>query len=127
MAIQAICVRCGKPKKQPFRACRACGFLPETEYQMARALIFSRARTVGGVPVGRDAPTLKALSAQIQAGRFYEFDPDEEQRALAAWRALRADEERRRARRKRLAAGAALAVLGIAALATWLYWRAAPG
>lgn len=102
MAIRAICVRCGKPKKDAFASCRACGFLPETEYQFGRALIFSLTKTVGGLPLGRDAQTLKALSAQIQAGRFYEFDPKEEQRAVEAWRALREEDDRERARRRKI-------------------------
>lgn len=117
MAIRAICVRCGKPKKDAFASCRACGLLPETEYQMGRALIFSLTKTVGGVPVGRDARTLKALSAQIQSGRFYEFDPKEEQRAVDAYRVYRKNEDGRRARRKHVAWISMVAVLVIALLA----------
>lgn len=121
MAIRAICVPCGRPKKEPFRVCRACGFRPESEYQLARSLIFALERTVGGVRIGRDAPTLKALSAQIRAGRFYEFDPQEEQRALEAWRVLKAQGERRRARRRRLGWIAFALVSVIGALAVWLF------
>ncbi|BAU49209.1 hypothetical protein SVA_2661 [Sulfurifustis variabilis] len=117
MAIQAICVCCGKPKTKVFGPCRACGFLPETEYQMARALILSLTRTVGGLSVGRDASTLKAVAAQIQAGRFYEFDPREEQRAVAAWRAWSAENERRRARRRSIAWTVLTLVLAAVAIA----------
>jgi hypothetical protein len=116
--IRAICVPCGRPKKEPFLKCPRCGFLPETEYQIGRALIFSLTRTIAGVAVGRDAETLKALSAQTRAGRFYEFDPKEEQRAVDAWRFLRQESERRRARRRRAAwavLALALAVLAIVA------------
>lgn len=121
MAIRAICVRCGKPKKDAFASCRACGFLPETEYQMGRALIFSLTKTVSGVPVGRDAQTLKALSAQIQSGRFYEFDPKEEQRAVDAYRVYRKNEDRRRTRRKHVAWISTVAVLVVIALLAGLY------
>ena len=111
MAVRAICVRCGKPKKRPLVSCGACGFFPETEYQMGRALILSRAQTVGGVSVGRDAQALKDLSAQIQGGRPYHFDPQEEQRAVEAYRALRAENDRKRARRR--AAAWAIVVLAL--------------
>jgi len=112
MAIRAICVRCGKPKRRALAACRACGFEPETEYQIARALIFAATTTVGGVAVGRDAETLKALASQTQAGRFYEFDPNEERRVVEAYARQRtADRARRRARRRVLLWAVSLAVV----------------
>ena len=120
MAIRAICVRCGKPKKKPLSPCRSCGFLPETEYQIARALIFSVTKTVGGVTLGRDVQTLKALSAQTLSGRFYEFNPKEEQRAVEAYRKFReTDDARKRVRRR--ATVWTMSMLALALIAAAVY------
>lgn len=88
MAIKAICVACGKPKPNPFGTCKACGFLPETDYQFARALIFSMPSS-DRKKIGRDQESLKALSKQITGGRPYEFDPSEVELALQAYQQLK--------------------------------------
>jgi hypothetical protein len=77
LAIKAICVACGKPKRDPYVECKACGFQPQTDYQMARALIFSPPSSAIHEKIGRDQKSLKALSKQITGGRPYEFDPVE--------------------------------------------------
>lgn len=62
---------------------------------------------------------LKALSAQIVSGRFYEFDPEEERRALDAYRRGLAEDSARQANRRRKLLVAA--IVGIVALGVWLY------
>lgn len=86
MAIKAICVSCGKPKSSPFNECKSCNYVPETEYQISRALIFSSLRTMGGIRMGREQATLKQLSKQVMAGRPYEFDPAEIENVVNAYR-----------------------------------------
>lgn len=88
MAIKAICVACGKPKRDPYIACKACGFQPATDYQMARALIFSPPSPVTHEKIGRDQKSLKALSKQITGGRPYEFDPVEVEAAVKVYQRL---------------------------------------
>ena len=125
MAIKAICVACGKPKKNPLLQCQSCQFKPETEYQIARALVFSQKSNIGGMEVGRDAEALKSLSAQISAGRPHEFDPGEVERAVTAWRQeqaemIRAAEHRRKTRRMIYLVLAIIAILALVVAATIL-------
>lgn len=124
MAIAAICVRCGKPKKEPLRQCKTCGYRPETEYEKARALIFSLSRTLGGTQVGRDAEALRALSAQTRAGKFYEFDPNEESRVVEALLVHEREQAHRRSRSGRIVWIILLLAFGVIGLGTWLYFRA---
>lgn len=86
MSLKAICVSCGKPKRNPYSRCKSCNYEPETEYQISRALIFSASRVMAGVNIGRDHKTLKQLSKTVMAGRPYEFDPVEIEKTVAAYR-----------------------------------------
>lgn len=89
MAIKAICVACGKPKKEVFSECKACGFKPDTDYQFARQVIFSLPSSLANDSIGRDENSLKALSKQIIGGRPYEFDPDEVEQALQVYQLIK--------------------------------------
>jgi len=110
MAIKAICVACGKPKGSAFIACKACGFQPETEYQMARALIFSLPSAISP-HVGRDRETLKQLSRQITGCRPYEFDPNEVESALGAYRSIKEEKIAKKKKKKMIIILLVLALL----------------
>ena len=123
MRVAAICVRCGRPKKDPLRQCKACGYEPQTEYEKARALIFSSPKSIAGAQIGRDAATLEALSAQTQGGKFYEFDPKEELRVVDVLRIYEGQQARKRARNRKILLFIALITFATIVLIAWLYLR----
>ena len=73
----SICTKCGTPKKRPADTCRKCGFVPLTDDEKAKSLILSTAYEIRGEYRGKSIEELKAISAAIQAGKPYDFDPGE--------------------------------------------------
>lgn len=121
MAIKAICVACGQAKRNPYTECKACGFQPETEYQMARALIFSPPSSVSNSQIGRDQESLKALSKQITGGRPYAFDPKEVEQALAAYKNFSQSETEKKKRNKKLMVSALILIILITGIAGYFF------
>jgi hypothetical protein len=83
---QSVCVSCGRFKRRALIRCKRCGYLPSSDYEIARAVILSRQMQAGATVIGRSPSELKRIAAEIRGGRPYLFDPDEEQIALYAYR-----------------------------------------
>ena len=116
---QSVCVSCGQFKRRALERCKHCGYLPGTDYEIARAVILSRQVQAGAASVGLTLPELERIAAQIRGGRPYLFDPNEEQTALSAQRHLQDLAVGKRRRRVAIAIGVAALTLGIAYL-TWM-------
>ena len=86
MKIRAVCVTCGAFKKAAVESCPECGYEPESEYEVARALILSKQFPVGNRIIGRSVDELRAIGEQIRAGRPYYFDAQEQQIVAEAYR-----------------------------------------
>ncbi len=86
MKIGAVCVTCGAIKKAAVERCPQCGYEPESEYEVARALILSKAFPAGNRIIGRSLDELRAIGEQIRSGRPYYFDPHEQQTVVEAYR-----------------------------------------
>ena len=114
---QSVCVSCGRFKRRALVRCKHCGYLPDTDYEIARALILSRQVQAGEAIVGRSPPELERIAAQIQGGRPYLFDPNEEQTALYAHRHLQDLAAGKRRRHAALAIVLAALLFGIGYLA----------
>jgi hypothetical protein len=91
-----VCVGCGAFKRRPQVRCSGCGYLPFSEYEIARALILSESFHIGGTVIGRSRPELKRIAKEIRTGRAYLFDPKEEQIALNAYRDFQTITHRKR-------------------------------
>jgi len=120
MRKQAVCVSCGAFKRRALARCKHCGYLPGTDYEIARAVILSRQVQAGAAIIGRSAPELQRIAAQIRSGRPYLFDPNEEQTALYAHRHLQDLAAGRRRRRVAIALGAGALALGVIAYVVWM-------
>jgi hypothetical protein len=120
MRRQAVCVSCGAFKRRVLARCKHCGYLPDTDYEIARALILSPQTQAGEAVVGRSPPELERIAAAIRAGRPYLFDPNEEQVALLAQRHLRDLAGARRRRRLAIALGAGALVVGLIVWRVWM-------
>lgn len=119
MAIKAICVACGKPKKHWASICKACQYLPETEYQLARSLVFSLKSLNKDLQVGRSNEELKKLSKQVTGGRPYEFDPKEVELALSAYKFYVKKEVARKKKLKIVVVAILILLCGIVGLVTY--------
>lgn len=86
MKIEAVCVTCGAIKKAAVASCPECGYEPESEYEVARALILSKEFPAGRRTIGRPVDELRAIGEQIRSGRPYYFDPHEQQSVVEAYR-----------------------------------------
>jgi hypothetical protein len=110
----AICVACGGYKKRAWQRCAHCGREPESDYELARALILSLNTGVTTTPVGRSETELKRIGGDIRSGRPYLFDPAEEQKALSAVQELKDLERRKQRRNQMIRVGIVVAVLLLA-------------
>ena len=79
----AVCINCGASKKRPIYKCAKCGFKPHSDEEKAKSLMLSTAYEINGEYRGRTMEELKAIAANIQVGRQYEFDAGEMQAVLA--------------------------------------------
>ena len=86
LKIGAVCVTCGAFKKAAVESCPECGYEPESEYEVARALILSKAFPAGKRIIGRSVDELRAIGEQIRGGRPYYFDAQEQQDVVKAYR-----------------------------------------
>lgn len=86
MKIRAVCVTCGAFKKAAVESCPECGYEPESEYEVARALILSKQFPAGNRIIGRSVDELRAIGEQIRGGRPYYFDAQEQQIVVEAYR-----------------------------------------
>ena len=86
MKIEAVCVACGALKKAAVERCAQCGYEPESEYEVARALILSKQFPAGRQTIGRPVDELRTIAEQIRSGRPYYFDSQEQQRVVEAYR-----------------------------------------
>jgi hypothetical protein len=114
---QAVCVSCGRFKRRALARCKHCGYLPDTDYEIARAVILSRQVRAGEAVMGRSLPELERISTQIRSGRPYLFDPNEEQTALYAHRHLQDLAAGKRRRHVALAIVLTAVILGVGYLA----------
>ena len=67
-------------------SCPECGYEPESEYEVARALILSKAFPAGKRIIGRSVDELRAIGEQIRRGQPYYFDSQEQQDVVEAYR-----------------------------------------
>lgn len=86
MKIQAVCVRCGAFKKAVAASCPECGYAPESEYELVRALILSKQFFAGNRVIGRPVDELRTIGEQIRSGRPYYFDAQEQQIVAETYR-----------------------------------------
>jgi hypothetical protein len=115
----AICVACGSYKRRPWMRCGHCGREPDSDYELARALVLSLNAGATTIPVGRSAADLKRIGAEIRSGRPYLFDTAEEHRALSAVQELKKIEQKKRRRNHTIRIGVVLAIL----LLAYIFWR----
>lgn len=81
-----MCVSCGAFKKSALENCPECGYQPESEYEVARALILSKKFPAGNRIIGRPVDELRTIGEQIRRGRPYYFDAQEQQIVAEAYR-----------------------------------------
>jgi len=116
MASDSVCIRCGEFKRNFASRCNSCGFLPTEVNDIAksRVLSFPYAFTYGGdgdtVETGRTLNELGEIAAGIQAGRPYDFPPEEVEGVIGALAEARSTSSAR--------VWASLAILFAAALGT---------
>lgn len=91
----SVCAKCGFSKKRPTDKCGKCGFVPQTDEEKAKSLILSTAYEIRGEYRGKKVDELKTIAAAIQAGKHYEFDPDEVRSVIAYAREVLAIPARR--------------------------------
>jgi hypothetical protein len=94
-AHSAVCVRCGTFKQAALIKCESCGFVPSSPEDHARSLMLSRQFDVGEDVVGLQPQELQAVSARIQGGHSYQFDPEVLARVMGLHNAARAVSPRR--------------------------------
>jgi hypothetical protein len=82
MKKKAVCVRCGAFKKAAFARCPGCGLIPQTDFEAARALILSEKSIYGAIEIGRTLEELEEISVNIQNGRPYPIDGEEQNRVV---------------------------------------------
>jgi hypothetical protein len=75
--MNAICFKCGASKKSVKATCDKCNFTPIGLDDIAKSFILSKSFEVNGKTIGKSESDLKNISAQIQAGREYNFDENE--------------------------------------------------
>jgi hypothetical protein len=115
----AICVACGSYKRRPWLRCGHCGREPESDYELARALILSLNTGATATAVGRSAADLKRIGAEVRSGRPYLFDAAEEQKALGAVQELKEIARKKRRRNHAIRIGVVLVIL----LLAFIFWR----
>jgi hypothetical protein len=79
----AVCINCGATEGQPIDKCAKCGFKPQSDEEKAKSLMLSTAYEINGEYRGKTTEELKAIAADIQMGRQYEFDAGEVQSVIA--------------------------------------------
>jgi hypothetical protein len=119
LRIRAVCVRCGTVKQEALAACAACDYTPESEYEVARALILSKRFAVGDVSIGRPDSELEAIGEQIRGGRPYYFDPEEQRVVIEAYRSVAQAKSSRRTSRFLKWLVPVLLILGLLVALLW--------
>jgi hypothetical protein len=73
--LNAVCIRCGHPKKRALGECESCGFTPSSSEDVAKSLILSKAFDAGEDVIGHSSVDLVRIGAEIRAGAPFGFDP----------------------------------------------------
>ena len=73
----AICIRCGAPKKQARAKCASCSFTPLSNTDLAKSFIVSKTFDVGERAIGRSSENLARIANAIEAGSPYQFSEAE--------------------------------------------------
>ena len=72
----AICIRCGRPKRQSNSRCPNCKFAPTSDRDLAKSLILSLSYPIGEAGDSKSWEELLEIGGLIAEGQ-YEFDEKE--------------------------------------------------
>ena len=87
LKLRSVCVSCGQLKKRALEPCPACNYAPSRDYEIARALLLSEVFTINeDVQLGMPYERLEEISRDIQSGRPYPFNHQDQEKVLYEYR-----------------------------------------
>lgn len=72
----AICIRCGHPKKRSYSRCPNCSFAPKSDRDLAKSMMLSLDYQVGEQYLARSWEELLEIGVSLSKGE-YQFDEKE--------------------------------------------------